>query len=128
MKSDKIQEQRLRDEFTKLISTDRKTVLCPHCSHLHGLWYRVGTKGQKSLCFSCDNAKHIWYETIRDRQGNPVVVEGKIQQRECFRTATRTYEAPVFIPDLPIQELWTPGRKAEAQKKQQYQLAIPIKK
>ena len=108
MKTDAIQAKRLRDEFQAAIQSDRKTVKCPYCGDLHGLWYRVGSGGKKSLCFTCNRAKSFWYE------------EGK----ERFRTVTRTYEAPVFIDGLPIQELWTPGRRVQEQKAAQQQLPL----
>lgn len=115
MKPSKVMQQsREAEEFRKRVSPDGKTVCCPSCNEPHGLWYRMGPKGKKSLLYACNKQKHYWWTKEPGRE--PV---------EHWKQVTRSFEAPVLIDGLDLYVDWTPAKKAEHQKKEQFQLPIP---
>lgn len=110
--ADQMRESREAQEFRERISPDGKTVKCPHCNELHGLWYRMSSKDKKSLLFTCNNQKQFWYEEVNGRQ------------QECFRTVTKSFQCPVFIDGLDLFVDWSPAKRAEHRKKHQHQLPL----
>lgn len=108
-----MQESREAQEFRDRLSADRTTVRCPYCEEPHGLWYRVGAGGKRSLMYTCNKVKHYWWTQEVDCE--PV---------EHFRLVTKSFQAPEMIEGLPIRDEWTPGHKEAVAKKAQHQLPL----
>lgn len=111
--ADKMRESREAQEFKEAMSADGKTVKCPHCQELHGLWYRMSSKEKKTLMYTCNRQRQFWWTEEPDGT-----------QKEHFRTVTKTFQCPVFIDGLDLFVDWSPAKRTEYRKKAQHQLPL----
>lgn len=110
---DQLREARESSEFGQRISEDGRMVKCPTCEKPHGLFYRIGANGGKTLLYTCDRQEYYWWETPLIRGGEPT---------EKMKHVTKTLVAPAQIMGLNIPEQWTHGRRRAFHKKHQQQL------
>lgn len=97
------------------------TLTCPTCKLPHALFWRVGTKGDKGLCYRCDKQERFKDSTMVDREtGKPVVETVRV-------TATIPvidFKLIAAAKAMTLPEEWTHGYRKAQQNKQQHQLLL----